>query len=318
MVRILSKEDKTLKEISEYGKLQRKLRKEQKLSIRSLSELSGVSHSYLSQVENGERPTPSPEIINKIATALKYDYFVLMRAAGYLNSDFAVLSRKGDPLSDFLNAPIEAQERILLSQKVILMGEIKTLSTKELTKKFNEWKSKIVGLGDWIGFYREIEGFTIEELSSKTGISEESLRMIEKEGDIISKDTNNLEYNLNLNQLVELEEVLNINDLHKAFGFDKVFNDSKELVKEYIENMKKEKWIVSFSVPKIKTNEENENTIIKLSEEEAKQRFLYLENLLTMEESIYLNSRVLSKREKEKALQLLKLVFEETENNSEE
>ena len=53
-----------------FGEKLRKLRKEKGFSIRKLSELSGVAHSYLSQVETGKRGIPKVETLEKIATGL--------------------------------------------------------------------------------------------------------------------------------------------------------------------------------------------------------------------------------------------------------
>lgn len=54
------------------------------MTIRQLELYSGVSNSYLSQMENGKRGIPSPEIIKKLSNGLKVDYNDLMKQAGYL------------------------------------------------------------------------------------------------------------------------------------------------------------------------------------------------------------------------------------------
>lgn len=60
------------------------LRKKKKLSIRKLEELSGVSNSYISQIEKGER-NPSPEVLKKLAEPLEVDYLKLMHEAGFIS-----------------------------------------------------------------------------------------------------------------------------------------------------------------------------------------------------------------------------------------
>ncbi|ETT53152.1 XRE family transcriptional regulator [Paenibacillus sp. FSL R7-269] len=60
------------------------LRKQQKVSLRTLSKASGVSLAYLSHIENGKR-TPSPYILQKLAPVLKVPLAELMQDAGYLN-----------------------------------------------------------------------------------------------------------------------------------------------------------------------------------------------------------------------------------------
>lgn len=60
----------------------KKMRKARGLSVRKLAELSGVSHPYLSQIENG-RNNASPTILIKLAKGLQCDYLFLLGVAGY-------------------------------------------------------------------------------------------------------------------------------------------------------------------------------------------------------------------------------------------
>jgi len=68
----------------EFGKYLQQLRLDKGLSIRQLANLSKVSHSYLSQVENGVRGIPSPDVLKKLARPLGITYEELMQAAGYI------------------------------------------------------------------------------------------------------------------------------------------------------------------------------------------------------------------------------------------
>lgn len=68
----------------EFGKYLQQLRLDKGLSIRQLASLSKVSHSYLSQVENGVRGIPSPDVLKKLAQPLGITYEELMQAAGYI------------------------------------------------------------------------------------------------------------------------------------------------------------------------------------------------------------------------------------------
>jgi HTH-type transcriptional regulator, competence development regulator len=70
-----------------FGEKLRKLRKEKGFSIRKLSELSGVAHSYLSQVETGKRGIPKVETLEKIATGLNIPSIDLLVQAGYIDPD---------------------------------------------------------------------------------------------------------------------------------------------------------------------------------------------------------------------------------------
>lgn len=68
----------------EFGEYLKKLREKRGFSIRKLALAAGVSNSYLSQIETGQRGIPSHRILRKLARPLKVDYEELLRVAGYL------------------------------------------------------------------------------------------------------------------------------------------------------------------------------------------------------------------------------------------
>jgi transcriptional regulator with XRE-family HTH domain len=61
------------------------------MSLRQLARLSGVSNAYISQVETGERGTPSPDVIKKLSRALNVPYEDMMKAAGHIMDPPVVL-----------------------------------------------------------------------------------------------------------------------------------------------------------------------------------------------------------------------------------
>lgn len=60
------------------------LRKVKGFTIREVAERSGVSSAYISQLENGNRGVPSPDILLKLSDGLSSSYSELMKMAGYL------------------------------------------------------------------------------------------------------------------------------------------------------------------------------------------------------------------------------------------
>lgn len=74
-------------EASEFGQYLKEVRKRRKLTIRQLDTYSGVSHSYISQMERGERGVPSPEILRKLSKPLGVEYEELMERAGYITKE---------------------------------------------------------------------------------------------------------------------------------------------------------------------------------------------------------------------------------------
>lgn len=67
----------------ELGKYLRGLRKEKKKTLVQLAEETGLSHSYLSQVENGKKLNPSMDSLMKICKALNEDPFNFLIATGH-------------------------------------------------------------------------------------------------------------------------------------------------------------------------------------------------------------------------------------------
>ena len=81
--------------MSKFGQRIKKLREREKLSVRKLAEKAGISHSYLSQLENGRRSSPKPPTIMKIAKGLNVPYSDLMIASGYIGDvDFNIIKTK--------------------------------------------------------------------------------------------------------------------------------------------------------------------------------------------------------------------------------
>src|SRR3954468_18049148 len=65
----------------------RDLRRARRLTLREAEERSGVSNSYLSQVENGHIRQPSPYVLQKLAEAYSVPYEHLMLRAGYIRPE---------------------------------------------------------------------------------------------------------------------------------------------------------------------------------------------------------------------------------------
>ncbi|WP_185973860.1 helix-turn-helix domain-containing protein [Brevibacillus sp. LEMMJ03] len=68
----------------EFGQYLRSLRKKRGLTIRQLEDVSGVSNSYISQIEKGEK-LPSPDILRKLHEHLGVSHGELMIKAGHIN-----------------------------------------------------------------------------------------------------------------------------------------------------------------------------------------------------------------------------------------
>lgn len=69
----------------EFGTYLKGLRKTRGLTLTQLGELIGYSNPYLSQIENGLKGFPSPELLKKLAGPLEVHYADLMVRAGHYN-----------------------------------------------------------------------------------------------------------------------------------------------------------------------------------------------------------------------------------------
>jgi transcriptional regulator with XRE-family HTH domain len=76
----------------EFGQYIRDLRLKKGFSIRQLEVYSGVSNSYISQLENGKKQSPSPDILKKLSVALKVPYEEFLKKAGYINTPQATFN----------------------------------------------------------------------------------------------------------------------------------------------------------------------------------------------------------------------------------
>lgn len=68
-------------ERKEFGEYLKRLRLDQKLSLRQVEKEVGISNSYLYQIERGERNAPKLEILRKLAALYKVSFASLMAAA---------------------------------------------------------------------------------------------------------------------------------------------------------------------------------------------------------------------------------------------
>jgi transcriptional regulator with XRE-family HTH domain len=123
--------------MNDFGTFLKELRGEHHYDM---EKLTGLSHTYLSSLEKGFDPrskkprNPSPEAIRKISVTLNYDYFDLMRRAGYLS-----------------DTSLTKLERTLLESKVaqftdeIMKTEIREMQSEKFKELYNPiYKQKTV------------------------------------------------------------------------------------------------------------------------------------------------------------------------------
>ncbi len=88
--------DTTLGTSSALGEWLRAARLNQRISQRALADRSGVSRSYLCDIERGRGARPSVGTLDKLATALGASRTDLLRAAGVLEPALGVPEQAGE------------------------------------------------------------------------------------------------------------------------------------------------------------------------------------------------------------------------------
>ncbi|MBA2943754.1 helix-turn-helix transcriptional regulator [Paenibacillus sp. CGMCC 1.16610] len=118
-----------------YDKL-RDLRKLKGFTLRELADRSGVSAAYISQLENGNRGIPSPEVLMKLSEGLNTSYSELMDLAGYLESSPSTEKFQSNPV----NLRRFLRENELMFDGFLLTDEDKEWVERMLTVLF--WKQR--------------------------------------------------------------------------------------------------------------------------------------------------------------------------------
>lgn len=68
----------------DFGEIIKKIRTDKDLTLKAAAELTGIAEAYLWQLENGERKSPRPETIKKLADGYGVPAQHLLACAGYL------------------------------------------------------------------------------------------------------------------------------------------------------------------------------------------------------------------------------------------
>lgn len=113
----------------------RDMRKMKGFTIRELADRSGVSAAYISQLENGNRGVPSPDVLMKLSEGLNMPYTELMQIAGYLEKPH------GKKDENYVRPKVNLR-RFLQENELIFDGI-------ELTEQDKEWIERMLTVLFW-------------------------------------------------------------------------------------------------------------------------------------------------------------------------
>lgn len=159
------------------GDIIRKARTEKNMSIRSLSSLSGVSHTEISRIEKGKRINPSPNNLLKISDALNIDYNYLLELSGYIPNKNEI--NLDDSFCSVSESSCEYDTSIYLKRKVLELISSDIRKNTGLIIDFNEdyMINNKVGF-DFVGFSDTAEVFccVISSLGSTDLLNTNSIK----------------------------------------------------------------------------------------------------------------------------------------------
>jgi transcriptional regulator with XRE-family HTH domain len=151
----------------EFGQYLKGLRKARELTIRQLEEASGVSNSYISQIEKGDKPVPSPEILKKLHKYLGVTYNDLMFHAGHItideiNHDFGVMITLQGQLNGIKN----------IGEHLMINGEFRSEIKQQLARRLSEEGISEITTDQFMQRAEELTWEMIEKLKSGESIDE--------------------------------------------------------------------------------------------------------------------------------------------------
>ena len=276
----------------------RKLRKRQGLTLVALAKLTGFSHSYLSQLERGERGNegiPSPEVLKKLADGLSVDYLELMRLAGHMHIkkeeitiDEVIVGMPSGFLIDYLE----------LKNKQIGQRSFELSSFGEFFKAENDIGLILQGL-------RCFRRMSLDELSDKTKININDLKSFENSYETPTND-----------ELLTIGQGLEITNLPVwlsiEFGIQLDINESLDLLLKSRTTIEIDLWDIDIDMaPSGKV------IVKKLSNEMLKKRLFSLDYLLKQDHSeLFFKNKVFSESEKQRAYKILEAAFMELPEES--
>ncbi len=311
--------------VSSFGKELRKIRKSKGQTINDLSLKSDVSSSYISQIENGKRDTPQPDLIKKLANGLSIDYYSLMRIAGYMENeeldmvtiDMIVPEIPFDIKEEYLGIgskkPSRSSNHLSNAEDPTnpsfdLMPDIVIPQTPEMEEmiddSFRDRLSKSGTAGDFLKILRIFRGIEPQKMAELLNYDIKTYLTIEE---TLKRDSFFLHENGK-----KIGSILSVGDFSHWYDFA-IKQDKLSRTLKLSENDSYYETIC-FEVPSIqkKTGKNGVEYYETYSPEELKRNFYNLDYLLKQDNSdVLYKNKVLTVKEIEKVITMLDVLLED-------
>ncbi|OKL37600.1 helix-turn-helix domain-containing protein [Domibacillus mangrovi] len=108
--------------ITTFGKEIKEIRTKKKLSLKEVAERGNLSHSYLSQLENGKRNAPKPDMIRKLSIGLDVPFIQLMDLAGHTDyKEYSLIETFGGTATESTGATTSEGKKIFDMYSILTM-----------------------------------------------------------------------------------------------------------------------------------------------------------------------------------------------------
>lgn len=206
----------------EVGSFIKEKRKAKSLTLRELANTINLSHSYLSQIENGQRKA-SPELLEKFSKALDVNYMQLLEEAGYISEKDNILTKEEEKAFEAAAFLKSSEELYLVNQQLE-----KSTSVEERTELLNRKERLEKRISKKWNHYDEVYKNVIQHLKDELSLIEANNKAFENDLSIpVFVDEQN---NINIkvykkDYVLNPEDTKTLNSMIKGFLFDKKFLD---------------------------------------------------------------------------------------------
>ena len=289
-----------------FGEEIKTIRTYNQMTIREVAKQAGISHSYLSQIENNRRDTPNPEVIKKIAIGLNADYYYLLKIAGYHNNSYSNLNFLNEQVQ---NAPEEFKKQFMVKHdphiKKLVEGRKKVnpkLPNPEIDIRFPNCFFTHATVNDYLQLLRLNKKITTVEMAKRLDM--EVADYVTLESQINYDSTELVKYSK------QIGEALGIGDFKDWMLFVYTETPNQSFIDSY--DPKDVLTEVKVTVPSIvkKYDEEGHVYFQRYTEEQLVQNFRNLEHILGDDRLITYNGRVLNRKDKKKILQMIDILLD--------
>lgn len=207
------------------GEFIKELRKEKGYTLREVAEKTGISNTYISNLENGVKDSPSMETLFKLSRALDVNYTQLLEKSGYINEKDNILTKDEEKAFEAAAFLQSSEELHLIYQQLE-----KSKSVEERTELLNRKERLEKRISKKWNHYDEIYKNVIEHIKDEVSLLEANNKAFENDLSIpVFVDEQN---NINIkvykkDYVLNPEDTKTLNSMIKGFLFDKTFLDYK-------------------------------------------------------------------------------------------